>query len=142
MDEPVGRDRALALIRAALISGTEVEDRLEAIIPRVAEIPRPAALAPRLRSIVAPPAAPSSAESIRKVADGLDTFSLDLARAAGELQDGQLTELAEQSREWGPALWASELAVDETYNRVRGALVELCRRRAGLLTGRSLDALR
>lgn len=133
---------ALAVIRAALASGIEVEDRLEAVIPRVADADAGSALTSRVRQLLrGETTTPGGAEIVRRIADGLDRFAADLAWAAFVLRDEALTEIGEDAGDWGRALWASEIGVDHAYNLLRNALVELCRRRASLVTGQELRRL-
>ncbi len=142
VDTRSGGADALAVIRAALVSGIEVEDRLEAVIPRITDADTGSALRSKLGQLVQGEAtAPGGAESTRRIADGLDRFAADLAWAAFVLGDEALAGLGEDSRDWGRALWESEVGVDHAYNLLRNALVELCRRRASLVTGRELGRL-
>lgn len=132
----------LAAIRDALATGTDVEDLMEQMIPRAPDPGDGSGLVAKLRSLGQGGVAQGGAESIRRIADGLDQFAADMAWAAIVLEDEELTALGEQAGGWGRALWESEIGVDRAYNHLRQALVELCRRRASVLTGRELGSLR
>ena len=81
MGEASEQAEALAVIRSALVSGTHVEDLMEQVIPRVPDRGEPSGLGARLWSLGKSELAPGGAESIRRIADGLDRFAVDLVRA-------------------------------------------------------------
>ncbi|MGI9605755.1 MAG: hypothetical protein ACR2P0_06415 [Acidimicrobiales bacterium] len=141
MAGPPDLTSSLPAIHFALGAGTEVEDLLEAAIPRAIDSGSSSPLARITDSLWSRPHAPPNptGERLRRIADGLDAFSAELSDLAALFDDPELWAIAERSRRWGPALWSSEIGVDHAYNEVRHALVELCRRRANLVIGRPLS---
>ena len=132
----------LEAIRKALIAGTDVEDMLEPVIRRLPDKGDATALGAKLRVLLQAEPARGGAEGIRRIADRLDKFAVELVATASVIEDDELTAVSEQARDWGRALWESETGADHIYNQLRHALVELCRHRASLLTGREISTLR
>jgi len=130
---------SLAPIRAALASGIEVEDLIEAGLPESEEAPSPTMIDRLLRLMGRASAPTPNPERIKVIADGLDVFSADLVRAALELDDPELAEAGDRSHRWGADLWSGDIAVEQAYNQLRDALVQLCKHRARLVIARPID---
>ena len=130
---------SLAPIRTALVSGTDVEDMIEAVLPEPEDAPANTFIGSLLRAVGRAPAPTPGPERLKQVADGLDRFSADLVQASRELDDAELAEAAARSQAWGSALWSDDIGIEDAYNELRHALVQLCRRRARLMIGRPID---